>query len=45
MPEAILPVMAETGSAGISRGRIKFRMTAATSVMRNHRIFLPKYFR
>ena len=45
MPEAILPVMADTGSAGIRRGRIKFKITAATRVIRNQRIFLPKYFR
>ena len=44
MPWAILPVMADTGSAGISRGSTKFSITAATSVIRNHTIFLPKYF-
>ena len=45
MPEAIFPVMAETGSAGIRRGRVKFKMTATINVMTNHRIFFPKYFR
>ena len=43
--KAILPVIAATGSAGIRRGRMKFNITATISVITNHRIFLPKYFR
>lgn len=45
IPAANLPVMAETGSDGISRGRIKFKITAQTNVIKNHISFLPKYFR
>jgi hypothetical protein len=36
--------MAATGFPGISRGRMKFNMTAKTKVTRNHSSLLRKYF-
>jgi len=44
MPITVLEVIDETGSPGMSRGRIKLIITAAANVMKNHIIFLVIYF-
>src|SRR3972149_2319903 len=45
MPWTDLAVMTATGSPGIRRGKMKFRMKAKTRVTRNQSSLLRKYFR
>jgi hypothetical protein len=45
MPWAIRETIAATGSPGISRGNVKFRIKANNNVTKNHTALFPKYFK
>jgi len=45
MPWASLATMAATGSPGINRGRVKFRINAKTAVTNNQINLFRKYLR
>jgi hypothetical protein len=45
IPWAILETIAATGSPGISRGRVKFKMKANINVTKNHTALPPKYLK